>query len=254
LDPRRVKYDETNIAQRYDAARQLPERTVRVWFDALTRIVPPKGVHTILDVGCGTGRFSAALADAFGADVIGIDPSQTMLAAARDRVKHPRVRFLEGDAERLPVADGSACLLFLSMVYHHIANRVGAAHEFKRALRVGGFLCVRNSTRDHLGRFPYLRYFPSADEFNRRRIPARHEVIDAMQGEGFTLLKQDVIEQEFAASPQEYCDKIGRRGLSDLAMLSDAEFEAGMEKMKEWVSDGSEPGPVVEPIDLFVFK
>jgi ubiquinone/menaquinone biosynthesis C-methylase UbiE len=249
-----VKYDETNLAQHYDAARRLPEATVQVWLDAITSTVPEKDVRAILDVGCGTGRFSAALADAFGADVIGIDPSRTMLAAARDRVKHPSVRFLEGDAEHLPVADGSACLLFLSMVYHHIPNLTEAVREFRRALRAGGFVCIRNSTRNHLDRFPYLKYFPSALECNRKRIPAQHEVIDALRGQGFSLLKHAVIEQEFAASSEDYYDKISRRGLSDLAMLPDAEFEAGIQGMKQWASNNRESGPVVEPVDFFVFK
>ena len=53
--------------------------------------------------------------------------------------------------------------------------------------------------------------------------------------------------------PEEYYDKISRRGLSDLATLTDAEFEAGVQKMKQWASDNRGPGPVVEPLDLFVF-
>ena len=53
---------------------------------------------------------------------------------------------------------------------------------------------------------------------------------------------------------EEYCDKISRRGLSDLAMLPDAEFEAGCRKLRQWASENRASGPVVEPLDLFVFK
>jgi ubiquinone/menaquinone biosynthesis C-methylase UbiE len=206
-----------------------------------------------VDVGCGTGRFSAALADAFDADVIGVDPSLTMLAKARGSVSHPRIAFRDGDAEHLPVDDTWACLVYLSMVYHHIGNPGGAAREFVRVLRASGFLCIRNATLDLLDRFSYLKYFPPAVEFNRRRLPSQRDVIETMQANGFSLLRHDVIEQPFAESFGAYYDKIRQRGLSDLAALPDEDFEAGLQKMRQALASNTESGPVIEPIDLFIF-
>lgn len=88
-----MNYDETDIAQRYDSARRMPEGTLRFWLYAIARHVQPSAIRAIVDVGCGTGRFSAALADAFDADVIGVDPSQMMLAKAKGSISHPRVHF-----------------------------------------------------------------------------------------------------------------------------------------------------------------
>jgi ubiquinone/menaquinone biosynthesis C-methylase UbiE len=247
-----MKYDDTDIAQGYDSARHLPAGTLRLWLDAMARHVQPGDIRTIVDVGCGTGRFSAALADAFNADVIGVDPSLTMLAKARSRVSHPRIDFREGDAGHLPVADASACLIYLSMVYHHLGNPGGAAREFTRALRAPGFLCIRNATRDLLDRFSYLKYFPPAVEFNRRRLPSQRDVIETMRAHGFALLRHDVIEQPFADSFGDYYAKIRQRGLSDLAVLPDEEFEAGLQQMRQALASSQESGPVLEPIDLFV--
>jgi SAM-dependent methyltransferase len=117
-----MTYDETDIAQRYDSARHMPEGTLYLWLDAMARHVQPGDIRTIVDVGCGTGRLSAALADAFDADVIGVEPSLTMLAKARGGVSHPRINFRAGEAEHLPVDDASACLVYLSMVYHHLGQ------------------------------------------------------------------------------------------------------------------------------------
>jgi ubiquinone/menaquinone biosynthesis C-methylase UbiE len=248
-----MKYDETDIAERYDSARRMSEGTLRLWLDAIARHVPPSGIRAIVDVGCGTGRFSAALADAFDADVIGVDPSQTMLARARNRISHPRVDFRDGDAEHLPVRDASACLVYLSMVYHHLGNPGGAGREFARVLRASGFLCIRNSTLDLLDRFLYLKYFPPAVEFNRQRLPSQGDVIETMRASGFCLLRHDVVEQQFADSFGDYYDKISQRGLSDLAALPDAAFEAGIQKMSHALTSSRDSGPVVEPIDLFIF-
>ena len=59
---------------------------------------------TGVDVGCGTGRSTVALAARCGR-VYGVDPSPAMLAAA---TAHEGVTYLAGRAERLPLADGLA--------------------------------------------------------------------------------------------------------------------------------------------------
>ncbi len=61
--------------------------------------------QTLLDVGCGTGWFSRRFA-AQGLAVAGLDADPAALAFARDR-PGPAVRYVEGDARRLPFADGS---------------------------------------------------------------------------------------------------------------------------------------------------
>jgi ubiquinone/menaquinone biosynthesis C-methylase UbiE len=69
---------------------------------ALVDAVGPLTGRTLLDVGCGTGRFAAALVDA-GAQVTGVDRNAGMLAVAAGRVDAPLLR---ADAHRLPFADG----------------------------------------------------------------------------------------------------------------------------------------------------
>src|SRR5262245_44804506 len=96
-----MDYDQTTIANDYDAARGHTPAVMQQWLDLVAAHVPfaPK---LIVDVGCGTGRFSKPLADRFAAKVIGIDPSQSMLAAARAKPVNARVEFRLAPAERLP--------------------------------------------------------------------------------------------------------------------------------------------------------
>lgn len=246
-------YDATDIAERYDSARHLPDATKRLWLEAITADIPIASIQTIVDIGCGTGRFSEALSDAFDSEVIGIDSSGTMLERAKRNTSSGRVYFCRGKADRLPLLDWSACFVYLSMVYHHLGNPSAAAREFARILRQGGFLCIRNSTSDLMDRVPYLKYFPTAVEINRRRLPSNREIKENLRLNGFTLLRHQIIEQEFANSFGDYVDKISQRGLSDLASIPDRDFVAGIERMKNSLANDGENGPVVEPIDLFSF-
>lgn len=248
-----MKYDAT-IANRYDSARHLPEPTMRLWLDAIRRHVPATEVGTILDVGCGTGRFSAALAETFDAHVIGVDASPDMLAKARNNTSDPRVQYRQGSAESLPTTDNSTDLIFMSMVYHHLADPPLAGREFARVLRPGGFVGIRNSTKDLLAQVPYLKYFPSAMDANHHRLPSQQELVDTICGSGLALLAHEVIAQQFADSLSEYCRKISERGLSDLIRLSNAEFNAGLQRMRDAIERNEVSQPVLEPIDLFVFK
>ena len=225
-----------------------------LWLNSIKARVPLEHVSTVLDVGCGTGRFSAALADLFDTSVIGIDPSQTMLAQAQENVHHPKVTFRKGHAESLPSGDATACLLFMSMVYHHIENPEQAVQEFSRVLRPGGIVCIRNSTRDLIHNIPYLKYFPEALALNHSRLPSKKSIVETMYKANLSFLTHDVIKQKFADTLKQYHDKIAQRGLSDLAMLSDSDFYAGVDRMKVDTEKTGDSKPIIEPIDLFIFR
>ncbi len=72
------------IARRYDELRDLGE----LWWelvDVLVREADLRG-RRVLDVGCGTGRLAAALAERHGCKVWGVDPSPEMIEVASERV------------------------------------------------------------------------------------------------------------------------------------------------------------------------
>ena len=74
-----MDYDKTEIATTYDKARALAPETARLWQDLLSTHIDRDAISVVVDLGCGTGRFSELLAAHFGAQVIGIDPSEKMV-------------------------------------------------------------------------------------------------------------------------------------------------------------------------------
>ena len=193
-----MRYDQTAIPSCYNQSRRLPRATMALWLDAIARRVHRDRIATILDVGCGTGRFSGALSEQFGARLIGVDPSRLMLAEARKAIKERNIEFVQGNAECLPLDGGIGDLLYLSMVYHHLTDHDLVADEFRRVLRPGGYLCIRNSTVDLLDFVPYLQYFPAARAINEQRLPSQHGLIATMGAHGFERISHDVLRQKFA--------------------------------------------------------
>ena len=251
LEDREMDYDKTRIAQDYDAARTIPAARLKVWEDRFRAHVPT--ARDILDLGCGTGRFSQMLADLYGARVIGVDPSETMLAQARR--KAPGLTFLVGAGERLPLEDASIDLVFISLVYHHLADPAQTARACFRVLRRGGAVIIRTPTIDANGYFAFDKFFPSYKALAHRTMPRRTGVNTAFEGAGFVRGPREVIRHQTADDWDDFARKATLRADSFLARLPDEEFNAGLSAIERYIATGAGPiEPLTEPIDLFVFR
>jgi len=108
----------------------------------LDQIGPPTG-RRILDVGCGDGVLAVGLARR-GANVVGVDVSSDMLAAARSRAlgEGQNVTFDEARAEALPFATGAFDTVVAVTVLCFVADASAGLTEMARVLRPGGLLVV----------------------------------------------------------------------------------------------------------------
>lgn len=145
--------------------------------------------HRVLDIGCGTGGFTRAIADVASAEVTGVDISDRFLEFARNSPKPQRgaVTWKVGSAESLPVSDGSFDRALLSLVLHQLANPWLAASEAFRSLAPGGRVVVRTiASRDVAARVPY-RFFPSMSATDTGRMPPLERIEGWLQGAGFVV-------------------------------------------------------------------
>lgn len=125
----------------------------KVWGDdmlrarALGRLVPV-GLR-VADIGTGTGVLALELAEA-GLDVIAVDHSPVMLAAAREKIAERGVEGIElreGEASALPLADGEVDAAFAHMVLQYLASPSEALHEMARIVKPGGRVVVIDFVR-----------------------------------------------------------------------------------------------------------
>lgn len=250
----RVDYDQ-RLHRAYRAGRTLSAETGRLWMQALARrLGKTRSPRTILDLGAGTGRFSAMLADAFDARVVAVEPSARMRAEAERGSAHPRVVYREGSAEAIPTAAGEFDCAFLSMIIHHVSDLAACARELHRVLRPAGLVFIRNVFSGRLDRIRHYEFFPSARAIDEVRLPTVERVRAAFAAAGFELMALDPIEQEIDASLSAHYERLKLRALSTLELISDAEFEAGLARLRRAIDLETAAAPVVERLDLLTLR
>lgn len=119
-------YQADEVADAYEdkrfsgGGRLIDRREKQAVLDA----IGPIDETRILEIACGTGRFSVMLAER-GADVTGLDISQPMLAKARENARRAgvsdRIEFQRSDAGRLPMVDDSFDVVF-GIRFFHLAD------------------------------------------------------------------------------------------------------------------------------------
>ena len=120
----------------------------------LNWLAPPSGGRWA-DVGCGNGAFTELLFERCApAHVEGIDPSESQLAFARERLASRPAHFLVGDATALPYADAEFDAAVMALVIFFVPDPAKGVAEMARVVKPGG--SVSAYAWDILsGGFPY---------------------------------------------------------------------------------------------------
>ena len=247
-----MDYDTTDIPVVYDRGRDHGPEVLDLWMKVVASYVDKDNIKTIVDLGCGTGRFSEALAIHFDAEVIGIDPSEKMLEQAQKKLRDHRVRYQPGSAEAIPLGDDSVDLIYMSMTFHHFSDPMLAARECGRILRDGGTACLRACVRDRIPSYPYVEFFPESHPILEADLPTWHFVCDVFESAGFSTFSTALIIQQIAPDYTAYAEKLAAGADSVLAQLSPNAFQTGLESLRAYAATVDRP--VTEPIDVFVFR
>jgi ubiquinone/menaquinone biosynthesis C-methylase UbiE len=182
----------------------------------------------VLDVGCGTGNYTVALEETIHCSCWGLDPSEQMLARARERTQD--ADFKTGRAEQLDYPAEFIDLVFSVDVIHHVNDRPAFYREAYRVLKDGGKVCTVTDSEDIIRRRrPLSNYFPETVEIELQRYPRITDLRAMMVSSGFVDLQEVVAEREYELQDiQKYRDK----AFSSLHLISPEAFERGIQRME----------------------
>jgi SAM-dependent methyltransferase len=151
------------------------------------------GACRIVDLGCGTGLVTRALAG-IGYEMIGVEPSAAMLAVARARPLGDRVRWIEGGADALGTVAAD-----LAIMSGHVAQFFLTDDEWRAAL-----LALRGAVRAG-GSLAFESRNPLAREWERWTRAAAVIVHDAVAGAIETWTEVDDVADGIVSCTNHYC-------------------------------------------------
>jgi len=136
--------------------------------------------RSVLDVPCGAGRFARTLGEG-GRRVLGVDSAIEILVHARKRAARPgfHLRFIHGDASKLPFPDDAVDAVFCNRLLHHILKPEERAVILRELHRVSrryvvisffdyrGFAAVRGLLKSLKGSKPKYAGQPTREQFER---------------------------------------------------------------------------------------
>jgi demethylmenaquinone methyltransferase/2-methoxy-6-polyprenyl-1,4-benzoquinol methylase len=137
------------IARRYDLINDIQSLGIhRLWKRRVLQLARPQPGERALDLCCGTGDLTLALAK-HGANVIGLDFSDAMLAVAKEKASHrgavmaaqsSKIEFIRGDAQQIPFPENTFDVLTIGYGLRNLADLDAGLRDMLRVTRPGGRL------------------------------------------------------------------------------------------------------------------
>jgi ubiquinone/menaquinone biosynthesis C-methylase UbiE len=224
---KKLDYDE--IAPAYD--RRYVEHEYPGIFATLRKFVGDTG--RVLEVGCGTGHWLEQMRS-WGCRVSGLEPSAQMLERAAARKLDAEL--VRGRAESLPFPDASFDRVVCVNALHHVAGKQRFIAEARRVLAEGGrFLSIGIDPSAGPDVWFIYDYFETTLELDRQRYPAAAQLRSWLSEAGFADCTTVVAEHIVVDRSARECldrDLIAKRSTSQLALLSDEQYQRGIDRIR----------------------
>ena len=138
-------------------------------------------------------------------------------------------------------------------VIHHIPDLRAAAVEIRRVLAPGAPVLIRSAFPGRTSNITLFTYFPEAARVVDS-YPSLEGTTAAFGAAGFEFVSIQPVAQVTAPDLGEVRKRVALRADTTLRLISDAAFAAGLERLDQALLNSEDRGPVVDSLDLVIFR
>jgi len=230
------------IGHKYNMTRKADPYIV----DRLYSLLNPQKGKLYLDIGCGTGNYTVAFAE-MGFEFIGVDPSELMLDAAKN--KNSNVKWEQGTAENIPLPDHSIDGVIATLTLHHWASLQKGFKELARVLKAGSPIVIFTFTPEQEKGYWFNHFFPEMMKKGMRKSISFDTIKEVASYSGLEVVDtekyfvQDDLQDMFGYSgkddPERYFDPAVINGISYFSLYADKkELEEGLRELRKSIHNG----------------
>ena len=231
------KADYSKIAEYYDRGRTSAGPIIDLWMGLIAKYVQPTPESQILDIGCGTGRFTLPMANRFNCRVTGADSSREMLEKAREKDRKRIVQWDVQDIQNMTYDNESFDAVFMSHLLHHCESPKKALRECHRILKGHGTLLIRYGATEHIREDVEHTFFPETLAIDEARTQSIQTIEKWLKDAGFYGVTTEEVEQRTFETGKDHLEAAKIKNTSVLGMISQEAFDYGIQKLAEYVEE-----------------
>jgi SAM-dependent methyltransferase len=229
--PNGVRNDYNSISDKYD--RRYEINSLKGVEQTLRGLVAETDARRVLEIGCGTGYWLKTLLPHVD-QIIGLDTSTGMLRRAFDL--KGSIELVCGSADCPPFTANSFDLIFVVNALHHFKDKQGFIDQSRGLLRFRGALAtIGLDVLSAIGHWVIYDYFPETIEYDQSRFPQWEQIQSWMHSAGLVVQPMRTVEHiRIEKRGRAILDDhfIQRYGTSQFMGLTDAQYRAGIERIK----------------------
>lgn len=200
-----------------------------IFFEIITFFSPNSKIK-VLDFGCGSGNYIAAMRTYTNYNIYGVEPCEEMIAYAQKQ--NPNITIKPGNHASIPYPDNFFEYVYMTNVVHQIPDISLMYKEIYRVLKPNGMLCICTENRCQLLSKYWIKYFPSIIIKDLQRFPSISKLKKSAKKQNLTTVKvSSVNERKWCHITKFLLLQVLKRSMSVLNLISDKEYEVGTEKI-----------------------